>query len=36
MNNEIIKILEGLSKRVKHAKWPSALEYDEINYKMKK
>ena len=23
--------LEGLSKSVKHTKWPSALEYDETN-----
>ena len=23
--------LEGLSKSVKHTKWPSALAYDEIN-----
>ena len=26
--------LEGLSKSVKHTKWPSALAYDEMNNEM--
>ena len=25
------EILEGVSKAVKHTKWPSVLAYDEIN-----
>ena len=25
------KTIEGLSKGVKHAKWPSALKYDKMN-----
>ena len=33
MNNET---LEGLSKGVKHTKWPSALTYDEMNIRVKK
>ena len=28
--------LEGLSKSVKHTKWPSALAYDEMNIHEKK
>ena len=28
--------LEGLSKSVKHIKWPSALAYDEINILVKR
>ena len=32
-NNEA---LEGLSKSVKHTKWPSALAYDEMNISLKK
>ena len=28
--------LEGLSKSVKHTKWPSALAYDETNIHLKK
>ena len=28
--------LEGLSKRVKHTKWTSALAYDEMNNEMMK
>ena len=28
--------LEGLSKSVKHTKWPSALAYDEIHIHVKK
>ena len=27
--------LEGLSKSVKHTKWPSALTYDEMNIHVK-
>ena len=27
--------LEGLSKSVKHTKWPSALAYDEMNIHVK-
>ena len=27
--------LKGLSKSVKHTKWPSALEYDEMNIHVK-
>ena len=27
--------LEGLSKSVKHTKWPSTLEYDEMNIHIK-
>ena len=27
--------LEGLSKNVKHTKWPSALSYDEMNIHVK-
>ena len=27
--------LEGLSKSVKHTKWPSALAYDETNINVK-
>ena len=27
--------LEGLSKSVKHTKWPSALTYDELNIHVK-
>ena len=29
------KSLEGLSKSVKHTKWPSALVYDEMNIHVK-
>ena len=29
------KTLEGLSKGVKHTKWPSALAYDEMNIHIK-
>ena len=32
MKNET---LEGLSKSVKHTKWPSALAYDEMNIHIK-
>ena len=28
--------LEGLSKSVKHTKWPSALTYDEMNIRVNK
>ena len=28
--------LEGLSKSMKHTKWPSALAYDEMNIHVKK
>ena len=28
--------LEGLSKSVKHIKWPSALAYDEMNIHVKR
>ena len=35
--NEKLKdeTLEGLSKSVKHPKWPSALAYDEMNIHVK-
>ena len=31
----MMKTLEGLSKSVKHPKWPSALAYDEMNIHVK-
>ena len=42
MNNEMMKWTmkwwnaKGLSKSVKHTKWPSALTYDEMNIHVKK